>query len=62
MIAVSVSAGETFAVAGRRALFRLTPNTGRFDVFPDGSFLMIRERPTSSEIMMVDDWRALLPR
>jgi hypothetical protein len=62
MFAVSVAPGPTFAMTGLRALFKLPPGFSRYDVFPDGSMLMIRERAARSELMMVDDWRALLPR
>jgi hypothetical protein len=62
MIAVTVPGGAAFGVTGRRALFAATAYMPRFDLFPDGSFVMMRERPGSAEFVMVDDWHALRPR
>jgi hypothetical protein len=62
MIAAIVPGGAAFSVTGRRALFAAAAYMPRFDLFPDGSFVMMRERGGSAEFVMVDDWHALLPR
>ena len=65
MIAVGTTGGQAFAVAAHRALFSARPYAGRFDIFPDGSFVMIEARPAkagSTELVMVEDWHALLPK
>ncbi|MFI5209091.1 MAG: protein kinase [Gemmatimonadales bacterium] len=64
LVAAQVSTASGFVITSRRALFSITGFESRFDIFPDGRFLMIHHPSASGgvRLIMLDDWKAALAR
>jgi serine/threonine-protein kinase len=65
VMAARVAGGTTFTIAEHRSLFSAAPYRLSFDVYPDGSFLMIKPRPLAPgalELTMLEGWLGSLAR
>ena len=59
LVSARVIAGASFAIADQRVLLNVKDYAPAFDLLPNGDFLMIRNRATSSgasRLMMMDRW------
>ncbi len=59
LVSARIVAGASFAIADQRVLLNVKDYAPSFDLLPDGDFLMIRNRTTSSgasRLMMMDRW------